>query len=335
LSLPAVSVVLPFRNAERFISRALSSLVSQTFTDFEVVLVDDGSSDNSRRIAEEFCARDSRFRLFPGGDGLVPSLNLGLEEAVGRWIARFDSDDICHRERLSLQFVKAQSCGERTVVSCRVRCFPRSDVSSGYRSYESWINSHESPEEIEHNLFVESPIPHPTAFYSRAGIVAAGGYRNTGLPEDYELWLRLWSIGFRFVRVPETLIAWREHTDRFSRTSPLYSLTSFYKAKSQYLGFVPSLRGKKVFVAGTGQTARRLGKHIQREGFCIEAFLSPDPVPEGRKLRGRPVIDISGWKNPDGLPVIAASRKPGATQAIKEFLEGKGLENWKDFVLCS
>ena len=332
---PAISVLIPFKNADRFFSAALKSLAAQTMTDFEVVMVDDASSDGSRKVAEEFCKFDQRFRVIDSGQGLVPALNCGLAAATGKWIARFDSDDLCHPERLALQHAMAENCGEKTVVSCRVRSFPHSEVSSGYRKYEEWINSLESPEEIERSLFIESPVPHPTAFYSRAAVIKAGGYRNLGLPEDYELWLRLWSLGFKFARVPKTLLAWRERRDRFSRTSPVYSLTSFYKTKALYLGLVPCLKGKKVFVAGCGQAARRLGKHLQRQGFHIEAFLAPDSVAPERELRGRQVVSISKWVNPDGLPLIVASRKPGAMSAIQGYFEGQGLLNWVDFVLCS
>ena len=331
----SVSVLIPFKNTDRFISSALESIASQTMTDFEVIMVDDGSSDNSRAIAEEFCSRDSRFKIFNGGLGLVHSLNYGLSKATGKWIARFDSDDLCHPDRLLLQLASAEIHGEKTVVSCRVRSFPHSEVSSGYRLYEQWINSLESAEDIERSLFIESPVPHPTAFYSRAAVIDAGGYGDLGLPEDYELWLRLWSRGFRFIRVPRTLVAWRERADRFSRTSSMYSLTSFYKTKALYLGLVPCLKERRVFMAGTGQSARRLGKQIQREGFHIEAFLSPGSVAPGRELRGRPVISISQWESSAGSPVLVASRKPGASSSIQGYLEGKGLLNWVDFVLCS
>jgi glycosyltransferase involved in cell wall biosynthesis len=335
LGSPAVSVVLPFKDSERFLEPALGSLVSQTLTDFEVIMVDNGSTDSSRKIARGFCENDSRFKLYQSGGGLVRALNSGLDHAQGRWVARFDSDDLCHPDRLLRQLEAAEENGEKTVVSCRVRSFPDSAVSSGYRQYESWINDLESSEDIQHNLFVESPVPHPTAFYGREAVIEVGGYSDCGLPEDYELWLRLWSRGFRFIRVPKTLLAWRERPDRFSRVSSAYSLTSFYRAKSKYLGLVPCLQGKRVFVAGAGQTARRLGKHIQREGFVIEAFLSPVPVREGQLLRGCPVIDISRWKNTQELPIVVATRIPGAAQAVQGYLESLGLVNWKNFVLCS
>jgi len=335
LSRLPISIVIPFKNTDKYIFSALQSLKNQTFCNFEAILVDDGSTDTSRQIAQDFCSQDARFKLITGGNGLVDSLNLGLSEAQGKWIARFDSDDICHPGRLELQLELAELHGPETVVSCKVRSFPDNLVSNGYRMYEGWINNLVTPLEIEQNLFVESPIPHPTAFYNRESVLRLGGYRSLGLPEDYELWLRLWQNGFNFVRVPSNLLAWRERTDRFSRLSSVYSLTAFYKTKAMYLGFVPALRGKKIIVAGTGQTARRLSKFLMDQGFYIKCFLSPEEEPRKKKLCNRPIESISCFRDFGDLPILVASRRPGAREAIRAFLEGKGLTNWDDFVLCS
>lgn len=326
---------MPFRDTLPYIRRALKSVMGQTFTDFEALLIDDGSSDGSTAVAEEFERNDSRFRIIESGSGLVGSLNLGLQEARGRWIARFDSDDICHRRRLELQCIAAENGGGRTVFSCRVRCFPAMEVSSGYRRYEEWINSTLSPHEIERNLFVESPIPHPTAFFNRSEVLEAGGYRDIGLPEDYELWLRLWSMGFSFCRVPRVLLAWRERNDRFSRNSSMYSLSAFYRTRAMYLDKVPCLAGRELIIAGAGQTARRLSVHLQRAGFSILAFLAPGSSGSGRTIRGVPVLDGSLWKPDYGVPVLGASREHGARERIREFLVSKGLCEWENFVLCS
>ena len=331
-----VSVVMPFLNTGAFIQQALESLSSQSFTDFEVLMIDDGSTDDSTDVACEFVRSDSRFRLLRSGSGFVSSLNLGLREAAGEWIARFDSDDVCHPLRLELQLQAALTCGVRTVITSRVRSFPNRDVSDGYRIYEEWVNSTVDPLDIEHSLFIESPVPHPTAFYHRQGVIEAGGYRDLGLPEDYELWLRLWSLGYSFFRVPRVLVGWRERSDRLSRNSSCYSLTSFYRTKAEYLEHVPCLKGKKVYIAGTGQCARRLAREIKKAGFRIEAFLSPGDEKSGeRSLKGIPIVSACRWDSSDGIPVLVASRQPGAVAAIRGFLEEQGLENWKDFVICS
>ena len=240
-------MLLPFRNAEQYFDDALRSISEQTFTDIEAVLINDSSEDSSVLLAEDWCSKDSRFKLVDNtGLGLVDALNTGLAECSGTWIARMDADDISFPDRIEKQHGLAVSMGPRTVVSCQVRSFPRESITRGYRLYEQWLNSLIEPKEIEKNLFIESPIPHPTAFFHRQNILAEGGYRERELPEDYELWLRLWSRGYTFARYPAVLLKWRDHPERLSRTSSVYSLTGFYMLKAKYLEHVPCMSGKIV-----------------------------------------------------------------------------------------
>lgn len=336
MSTPAVSVLLPFRNDADYLDCALDSISCQTMEDFEVLMVDDGSSDGSTAIASDRCLVDGRFRILRNtGTGLVDALNSGLSLCLGDWIARMDADDVCEPARLEEQLREARRAGPGRVVTCRVSCFSEEGITDGYRAYEEWINSLVSPDEIERNIFVESPVPHPTAFFHRESVVSEGGYLERELPEDYELWLRLWSRGYRFSRVPRVLLRWRDRPDRFSRNSPAYSLTNFYRLKARYLGYVPCMAGKRVFVAGGGQTARRLGKCLQDNGFFIEAFLVPGPPGSRSRLRGRPVLDTAVLEERRGIPVLIASREPGARERIAGLLTGLGLREWHDFIACA
>jgi glycosyltransferase involved in cell wall biosynthesis len=331
-----VSVVLPYKNEARWLPDALISLKRQTLERFEVVLVNDGSTDDSPAIVNGFCLSDRRFRsVDAAGAGLVDALNTGLDAARGEWVARLDADDFCHPERLALQLAMAQTLGERCVVSCMVRCFPERAVSAGYRGYEKWLNTLCTHDLISRDIFVESPIAHPSAFFNREAVIEAGGYRELGLPEDYELWLRLWSLGFRFEKVPRVLLGWRERPDRFSRRSPCYSLSSFYRTKAMYLSVLPMFRGRRVVFAGSGQTARRLSRWMIAGGFKIEAFLCADPGQDGGTLRGVPVVDSQRIGEYAGLPVVAASREQGARERIRSFLKDRGMVEGRDFVVCA
>jgi len=337
LTSPLVSVLLPYRDEELFLGEALDSLRRQTLDDIEVLMVNDGSTDGSLSIAAAFARSDTRFRCIEcSGRGLVDALNTALSEARAPWAARMDADDISLPRRLELQLQEAVRLGPRTVISCLVHCFPEEMVSDGYRVYENWVNSLIDPDEIEMGLFTESPIPHPSAFFHRESVSDAGGYTERELPEDYELWLRLWKEGFRFQKVPEVLLHWRERPDRLSRTSSAYSLSSFYRLKAKYLHWVPSVRrsGGRVLIAGAGQTAKRLSKYLMREGFEIEAFIDPDKSREGTLLRGKQVVPpeaVGDWS----LPVIVAVRAPGAKMEIEGYLHSSGLVEWRDFVICS
>ncbi len=329
-------MLLPFRNPEQYFDDALQSIAEQTFTDFEAVLINDGSDESSVMLAEDWCKKDPRFTLVNNsGSGLVDALNTGLAECSGTWIARMDADDISLPDRIEKQHELAVSQGPMTVVSCQVRSFPREIITRGFKLYEEWLNNLTEPLDIEKNLFIESPIPHPTAFFHRQNILAEGGYMEKELPEDYELWLRLWSRGYRFIRVPSVLLKWRDHPGRLSRTSSAYSLTSFYMLKAKYLEHVPCMSGKIVYIAGSGQTARRLGKCLQDNDYHIKAFIDPSPERQGAMLRGRPVRGPGELSSRSDIPVIIASRLPGARKTIMEFLDRLGFVEWENYVACS
>lgn len=335
MSVPPVSVLLPFRDEEAYLESALASLAGQEMPDFEVVMVDDGSTDDSAAIAGAWAERDRRFRLVDScGEGLVEALNTGLARCRGDWVARMDADDESLPQRLGLQLRAAEESGPRTVVSCLVELFPRQRVSEGMGLYMSWLNGLTGPAEIERSLFVESPLAHPSAFYHRATVLAAGGYRDLGVPEDYELWLRLWKLGLSFRKVEEVLLRWRERPDRLSRCSPTYARQRFYRLKAMYLGLVPALACGRAILWGSGQSGRRLSRWLLREGLDIEAFVDVAPSRIGHRMRGRPIVAPERLQSMEGLPVLVCTRSPQAMREIESWLRASGRREWEDFLLC-
>ncbi|MFH1464575.1 MAG: glycosyltransferase [Pseudomonadota bacterium] len=254
-SAPCVSVLLPVYDAAPTLSQALSSLWAQTFTRFEVVAVDDGSEDGCGDLLRREAGRDSRLRpLFGPHAGLVPALNRGLQACRGRYVARMDADDLAHPERLARQVELLEATPAVSVASCLVESFPRHQVGEGFRIYEAWLNSLVSHTDICREIFIESPIPHPTAVMRRLELLQLGGYRDVGWPEDYDLWLRYRAAGKVFAKVPQVLLWWREHGGRLTHTDRRYSVENFLRAKAHFLAAGP-LRHREVFVTPSTPTA--------------------------------------------------------------------------------
>jgi len=203
MSVPRLAVVLPCWNAAPYLDRALASLAAQTFTDFDVIAVDDGSTDETPRLLEAWARQDARLRwLRRAHEGLVAALNAGLEQIRAPLVARMDGDDMAHPRRFAWQVALLDSRPDVTVAGGLVRCFPRARVAAGMRRYERWLNSVRSHEEIVRDLFVESPLAHPGVMMRSQAVAQAGGYRAVGWPEDYDLWFRLHQAGARFEKVP-------------------------------------------------------------------------------------------------------------------------------------
>lgn len=282
---PLVSVVLPVRDGAATLDAALESLRAQTFPHFEVLVVDDGSRDATSRIARAWAQRDDRFRLVrsgSGGDwqsslegldesppspagpappcpapcGIVPALQRGLAESRGDYIARMDADDLCHPERLAAQLDLLERSPGLAGCGTGVRYVPESTVTPHAAEYTAWLNSMTTWKAVAANIFVECPLAHPTFMFRRKALTDVGGYRDRSWPEDYDLLLRLWRRGHRFVTVPRVLLDWGNGPGRLSRNHPAYSLAAFRACKVHHLRRSLLVGREGVVVWGAGPASR-------------------------------------------------------------------------------
>ena len=333
---PKISILLPVYNAAPFLQQCLDSLARQTCAEFEIVAVDDGSTDTSMAILEQTAGQDSRLRIEPCPHrGLVETLNHGLRRCDGEYVARMDADDIAHPQRLELQIAALEAPGGADVVSCLVAHFPRHSLGEGYRIYEEWLNSLVHHDDIFRERFIESPLPHPSIMVRREDLSALGGYREMGWPEDYDLWLRLAAAGKTFGKVSRVLYLWREHENRLTRTDSRYAVERFLTCKAHHLVRGPLAGSVPVVVWGAGQTGRRLSKHLKRFGAELRCFIDIDPRKIDKTLRGLPIHP------PETLPqllsaadhtvVLAAVSSRGARALIRDQLTSLGLHEGVEF----
>jgi glycosyltransferase involved in cell wall biosynthesis len=325
---PIVGVVLPFRDAGATLAEAAETIRRQTLADFECILVENGSKDESAEVARALCRRDPRFRVIAAQGGLVEALNAGIEAVRAPWVARMDADDLAHPQRLERQIALLDSDPSLTIASCLVSCFPEPDLRDGMRRYEAWLNSLRDPDEIRNGLFVESPLPHPTVVASRAALLAAGGYRDTGGPEDYDLWMRLILSGHRAGKVSKVLLRWRDSLQRLSRVDPRYAADRFLETKLRYLPRVVA-PAAPIQIWGAGAVGRAWARALGDRGYDIARFIDIDPRKIGRRIRGVPIEPPTRLDPADGF-VLAAVGSAGAREEIVAWLRGHGLRPWVD-----
>ncbi len=331
---PKVSVLMPVYNSASTVEAAVLSILRQTMQDFELVVVDDGSIDQTPEILDNLSKQDARIIVHrTPHTGLVSALNEGLKFCSGELIARMDADDISHRCRLAEQVDFMDSHPEISVCSSLVRIFPRSNLLGGMVRYEQWLNSLVSPEEIARDIFVESPVVHPSVMLRRRELEELGGYRDAGWVEDYDLWLRYHLHGKQIAKVPRTLLFWRHTVGRVTMTDPRCSVEAFLRAKAHYLSILLGELGEPIVVWGAGQTGRRLLKHLTREGLVPVAVVDIDPKKIGGTLRGLPVV-APDWLVGKDVFVIAAVSSLGARGLIRQRLQELGYAEGRDF-LCA
>lgn len=286
---PTVSFIIAVRDGAGTIERALGSLSAQTFEDWEAVIVDDGSTDATHSILGNLARSEPRFRILRTPPrGLVPALNLAVQLSTGRLLARQDADDASHPERLAEQVGALSAHPSWDLVATRVRIFP--EPLQGLRRYESWVNSLVHPDDIRRDIWIESPLPHPTVVVRREVFESAGGYRDMGWPEDYDLWLRLHLEGKTLAKVPKILYAWRDSPDRLSRRHDMYSPEAFRRCKAHHLTSV--VGDRRAWIWGAGPFGRRLARALREEGVPVDRFVDIDPLKVGRRVQNAPVEDV-------------------------------------------
>lgn len=211
---PKVSVLLPVWNAERYLAGAIQSVLAQSFADFELLIVDDGSTDGSGALIRRY--RDRRIRRIENEKnlGVTRSLNLGLEQARGRYLARMDADDLCAPERLERQVAFLDAHPQVALVAIRARRIDAVGAEIGI------IDTPSDGETLRRQLRRRNCIVHGSVMMRAEAVRALGGYdESMERAEDYDLWLRL-SERHPIAALPDLLYDWRKHDGGVWRRHP-------------------------------------------------------------------------------------------------------------------
>jgi hypothetical protein len=212
---PIVSVVLPVYNCEQFLGDAIESLISQTFSDFELIVINDGSTDRSADIIETF--HDDRIHvLHQANQGLAATLNRGISLARGKYVARQDQDDLSHPDRISLQVAYMEDHPDCVLLGSWAQ------IMEMDRLVERFHRHPVDEFKLRYQLLFNNPFVHSSVLLRRSALLQVGGYTtdpNRQPPEDYELWSRLSRIG-SVANIGEVLLTYREIPGSMSRVGP-------------------------------------------------------------------------------------------------------------------
>jgi glycosyltransferase involved in cell wall biosynthesis len=335
MSSPQLSVLLPFYNAAETLAETMDSIITQSFGDFELIAVDDGSSDHSAEIVQHYMERDGRIQLLqPGHQGVVGAMNHALQHCHTAICARMDADDIMTPERLEKQWHYLQQHPDTTLVGSRVELFPAEIIQQGFHEYIRWQNACITPQQIADNIYVELPIAHPSVMFRRDAIMQAGGYRDGDFPEDYELLLRLHRHGHTLAKLPEVLLHWRDSGSRLTRTDQRYSREAFDRIRAHYLANDSRLhQGRPLAYWGAGRKTRRRSAHLIAHGHAPHVWIDIDERKIGNTINGARVVSPQ-WLQRDDKPfVLSYVANHGARELIGRELESMGYQSGIDYLM--
>jgi glycosyltransferase involved in cell wall biosynthesis len=212
--IPKVSVIMPIYNAQKFLDEAIQSILKQTFKDFELLLINDGSTDGSEEIIEKY-RNDNRVRIFhKKNEGVTKTLNFGLAQSVGRYVARMDADDISMPERLELQVDFLDEHRNVGLLGTRFKA-----ITEDGKFIEN-LDVELTNEELQEKLIKSCRFGHPTVMMRRSAIESVGSYDESSWAntvEDYDLWLRI-AEKFEIANLSQYLLHYRINSNSITQT---------------------------------------------------------------------------------------------------------------------
>jgi glycosyltransferase involved in cell wall biosynthesis len=262
--MPKVSVILPVYNAEKYLKEAIDSILNQTYTDFELILINDGSTDGSQEIIDNY--KDHRIVHISNeiNKGLIYSLNKAIDFAKGKYIARMDADDIALPQRFEKQ-VEYLEKTNISILATKVKL-----IDENGETLHDWDDDAKNitAVQIKNFLLKDNCVAHPTIMGKTAVFKKYKYQYNQKYSEDYDLWLRITADGMAIEKISEPLLLHRildTSATRFKKMNHYYRLA---KVKFRFLW--PqikkgrfSLFNTKVFLFGLADMLKAGGKEIK------------------------------------------------------------------------
>ncbi len=331
MTCPTLSVLLPFRNAAATLGDALDSTLRDLPKDSEIICVNDGSSDDSLAVVR--ARADPRVRVLQTpGLGIAGALELARAASSAPLLGRMDADDISLPGRFSRQLHRMRAPEAPAICATEIRLIGEG-ISEGMRRYVRWQNSLRDAEDHARELFIETPLCHPSVVFSARAIEEIGGYQDGPFWEDYELWLRADHHGRKLEKLPFVGLEWRYSSQQTTFQDARKSESSVRALKARYLAPKIIDDGRALVVWGAGVGGKRMARALEAHGIYAAAFVDIDPKKIGGQRRGVPIIAPSELAIGEVLTLVAVGSW-GARDEIRAFLHARGA-NANDFILCA
>ena len=266
---PRISVIMPVYNNAEYLKEAIDSILEQTFTDFELVAVNDGSKDGCDAILEHYAKIDSRVHVVhhKQNAGLVASLNDGIAASKGEFIARMDGDDVSFPRRFEQQMAIFNAQPDVVLVAGGFEVIDE----EGEFLYREVVPANDR--DIKRSMLLRNPIAHGSVMFRRAAYDAVGPYTNDyGPTEDFELWMRLRTAG-AFAGLEATIFRWRVNSKGITKNNNSRQITTM-KAHTQKLWetYFPEIIPAKTL----RQDGRNYFNAYKKRGFSMREIMFSD-----------------------------------------------------------
>ncbi len=318
---------MPFKDEEKFLRQTIDSILNQTFTGWELICIDDRSSDSSVEIVSSYALQYSQIKLFSNsGTGVISALQCGYRNSTGNFITRMDADDLMPQDKLQTLLDGLIQNGSGYISTGKVKYF--NALGEGFIKYENWLNTLVDNQNHWKHIFKECVIASPNWMMSRSDFEHVGGFESEIYPEDYELVFRCFEKGMKVVSSSKVTHLWRDHEHRASRVSELYKENTFVQLKVDF--FLKIVRNSKVklHLWGAGKKGKSIAKLLVERGVEFN-WLTNSPTKIGVDIYGT-ILQSDKEEGSETQWILAVSQPEELEEKITE-LEHSDLKLGTDY----
>ena len=328
---PLISILTPFKNSSQFLKTCIVSIINQTYTNWELLIVDDHSTDESHKLVASFAQKDNRIKLFRNnGQGIIDALKLAFTNSSGQLITRMDSDDIMVTDKLEIMSEQLKSFGKGYIALGLVNYFCEGTVGEGYSNYEKWLNGLTKRGANYTEIYKECVIPSPCWMVYRDDLIACGAFNNNTYPEDYDLAFRFYKQGFTCIPNDQILHHWRDYDTRTSRTDENYAANHFLKLKVTYFLELDRDANRSLILWGAGFKGKFCAKMLKKNKIPF-IWICNNPKKIGKHIYNIELHAITTLNEYHQSQVIVTVANKTSQERITTILEKRQLAKAQDY----
>ncbi|CAM4262222.1 glycosyltransferase family 2 protein [Zobellia nedashkovskayae] len=328
---PLVSILIPFKNTEAFLNQCLDSIIEQKYINWQVLAVNDESSDGSLNLVKSYAKNDARIHLFNNeGNGIIEALRTAYKQSKGQFITRMDSDDIMTAEKLETMVESLLENGKGHLAVGQVRYFSHRGISNGYERYEKWLNHLTESGDNYSEIYKECVIPSPCWMVFREDLDRCGAFAPDLYPEDYDLAFRFYQNGLKCIPCSKLLHLWRDYDTRTSRTSEHYAQNYFLDIKLRYFLKLNYNPARPLTVWGAGTKGKEIAKILQEQNIGFY-WVCDNPKKIGKHIYNKEMFHFSKLKELPNAQSIISVANESAQVNIKKFFSAINKKPMEDY----
>ena len=298
---------MPVKNAGEYLIESIDSILNQTYSNWQLIIINDHSNDNSLNIVKGYAKLHPNILIKENKEhGIIPALRCGLNVAKGQYITRMDADDIMDKNKLLYLYQALENKGKGWLSTGFVKYFASDKLlNEGYKKYENWLNQLTAKNNNFSEIYKECVIPSPCWMMLKEDLYSIGGFDADIYPEDYDLAFRMYSNKLKIAGVNKTIHHWRDYPERTSRNDPNYLNNTFAEIKTNYFIKNDYKSTKTLILWGAGKKGKQIAKVLIDKKINFN-WVTDNPKKINKTIYDQKIINSSILKEVKDIQVIIA-----------------------------